>query len=326
MTRSATQLQDALARGKFDEARGLLEQQLALGELFDPRTDGLWAHLADQIAEAIATAGGRRGVLAFWEQLRDFFLEVIEPEWGHAHKGHIYFRLGFSVAREDFQRALREFTLAYHEDVALERSRGGSPSEVAARSYRYSAYVALVIFERIATFDMEPAAREGFVRQLVGVSFNAAIAGQSVVPHDVHQALSMIVPAPALEIARALYGELTEVGSREAPFAIVAATEALLESVLLGKLLYGVSTQPSDRRLAKATLGPLFEEAVKRKVVPVAPIQAACQLVCLFRNRVHPGNEMRQEHQLTARVANTLKVLLELALVEWAQYASPTQR
>jgi hypothetical protein len=148
-----TELVNLLNSRRFNDARDLLQQHLQSGQLLDPRVDRLWAPIADTIAQAIQADSGIDATVPFWEALRDFFVTSIEPLWGHAHKGHINFRLAFAVAKRDFARARCELELAYQQDILLETAKGGTPDEITLRSYNYSAYVALTIFERIQDAD-----------------------------------------------------------------------------------------------------------------------------------------------------------------------------
>jgi hypothetical protein len=103
-----TDLANLLESRRFNDARELFQQHLRSGQLLDPRTDHLWAPIADTIAQAIQADAGIDATVPFWEALRDFFVTSIEPIWGHAHKGHIGFRLAFAIAKQDFARARRE--------------------------------------------------------------------------------------------------------------------------------------------------------------------------------------------------------------------------
>src|SRR5262245_20087908 len=96
-----SRLANLLQGQRVNDARHLLQQRIASGELFDPRTDRQWAPIADDIAAIVSDASGPDATIPFWEALLDFFTHAIEPVWGHAHKGHIYFRLANAVARHD---------------------------------------------------------------------------------------------------------------------------------------------------------------------------------------------------------------------------------
>jgi hypothetical protein len=305
---------------RFNDARELLQQHLRSGQLLDPRTDDLWAPLADTIAQAIQAHSGIDATVPFWEALQNFFVTSIEPLWGHAHKGHIYFRLAFAVALQDFARARHELELAYQQDILLETAKGGTPDEITLRSYNYSAYAALTIFERIQDADFPTIAdKEQFVSQLFGPSFDAAIAGMVVQPGLVQGALTAVVPPTALPMCQARYEELQAAASLALPFAIVSLTGTVLESLLIADLYHrkGLTTLSNGKNILTVELGPLLQEAIQQAVFPTASVRAACQLVQIFRNRLHPGNELRQQYKLVPRVAMTLRVLFELALLEW---------
>ncbi len=315
-----TLLAELLNKGKFDDARNILQRQLLSGELLDPRTDRLWAQLADSIASKIQAALGLDATVLFWEALRDFFVSSIEPVWGHAHKGHIYFRLGFAVAKRDFARARYEFEMAYKEDILLEAAKGGALDEITQRSYRYSAYVALTILERIDDADFPTTSeKEQFVDQLFGRSFDAAIMGGAVRPSLVQDALAAIATPKTLPACQALYCELQKAASLDLSFAMASLIGTVLESLLVADLYdrKSLTRLSSGKDLLRAELGPLLQEAIGRSIFRTTTVRAAFQLVQIFRNRLHPGNELRQKYKLVPRVATTLKVLFELALLEW---------
>jgi len=315
-----TQLMMHLQAHRLEEARELLQKNLASGELLDPRSDQQWAPMADSIATTIMATFGPDATISFWEALLDFFVHSIEPVWGHAHKGHIYFRLANPVARQDLARAIDLFEKAYREDILLEQAKGGTPAEVLRRSQHYSAYVALAILERIANDDFDNSGdRELFWDNLFNPSFDAAIKGGFVRPELLQEALTVLVPAPALVVCLPLYNELNQISTQNLPFATVSLTGAVLESLLLGILHHQekIATLPNGRSIFKVELGSLLREAIVQGIFPTSTVQVAFQLVHIFRNRLHPGNELQQKFKLTARVSNTLKVFFELALLEW---------
>jgi hypothetical protein len=314
-----TALEILIADKKFTEARELLEQRLLSGELIDPREDSLWARLADRIATAIQTDAGSGANILFWEALTDFFTGQIEPAWGRAHKGHLYFRIGFAAARQDLAKARVAFEKAYEEDIELQKGRGTAPNDAFQLASSQSAYVALVILERIDDSDfVDPKEKEEFLNQVFGPSFDAAIINQIENPEAVDKALTALLPNAGLVACRTLYNELQRVNALALPFATCWATGDVLESVLLGLLYHGRGIKtigPKD--ILKVELGPLFKEAERLSIFPSESVAAACKLVYIFRNRIHPGNELRQKYKLTQRTARTIKNLFDRALLEW---------
>jgi hypothetical protein len=107
--------------------------------------------------------------------------------------------------------------------------------------------------------------------------------------------------------------------------ATISLAGSFLESVLLGILYYKHShkTNSTGKDIRELQLGTLFAEAdllatTGKKVFPSDSIEASCKTIHMFRNRLHPGNELKQKYKLTERVAVTVKNLLDSALLDWS--------
>ncbi len=319
-----TRLETLIGKRDFDRARGLLECQLSAGEILDPRTDQEWTPVADLIAAHISAEEGLDATVEYWEALLRFFVEVIEPEWGHSHKGHIYFRLGLLEARRDLIAARQRLEEARAEDNILRRSQASSEEEAARLAMQSSSYVALALLERIDDEDFSSAhERSQFMDNLFGTSFDAAISGGIVNPQLVNTALKKLLPASAYEPTVTLHDELTAASAAGLSFSTVSLTGTVLESVLVNILHSNMDIQrlslSNDKETLKAELGPLLKESRFLELFPSSSIEAGFRLVHIFRNRLHPGNELQQKHKLTMRVAMTVKILFELLLIDWAK-------
>jgi len=315
-----TDFDEHLTACRFEEARDLLQAELASGRLLDPTLDPYWPRIADRLAGEIDKKFGTLEVVAFWESMRDFFMDKIEPVWGHAHKGHIYFRLGLASLPHDFVRGKKELEAAYQEDLALEKTDRGAP-----QAYSQSAYVVLTILERIDDSEFaNQADKQRFTDQLFH-SFNAAIFGIAVQTDKVEMAIKRISPPDGLMSCLAAYGELREARKQQLSFATVSLTGTVLEALLLAELYHRrkVSRLPNGDSILKVELGALMKEAVQLSVFPTDSIRAAFHLVHIFRNRLHPGNELGQTYKLSSRVAWTVSVFFELAVLEWSKNFSP---
>jgi len=320
-----TQLCQLLLAKDFDNARLLLQSHLQSAEIFDPRSDREWAPIADSIAAEFSKSSGLNATIPFWEGLLEFFLHVLEPTWGHCHKGHIYFRLGILYVRRDLSTARQHLTKAREEDMLLKRAIASSEEQAIALAQQSSSYVALALLERIKDDDFASSPeKEAFLDHLFGPSFDAAIQGQDVDPALLQEALRALVPAQGIQDCIALHRELSTASQLGLPYAVVMLTGTVLEAVLLAILYYdkAVSCTAAGKDILRVELGTLFHEAITHGIFPNSNIQAAAQLVHLFRNRIHPGNESRQTHRLTPRVAITLKTMFELSLVLWKNEAT----
>lgn len=323
-----TRLSALLISHEFEGAWLLLQSNLSGGDIIDPRMDHQWASIADQITAHVAEEHGFVETIHYWEKLLGFFLGTIEPKWGHVHKGHIYFRLGMLEARRDFAKAKGWLGEARKEDLLLKASQCTSKEEAQEQAMESSSYVALALLERIEDSDFTtPQEKSQFMDNLFGVSFDAAIRGKLIKTDLVESALATIVPSTCLRGCISLHNELEKASQARIPFACVSLVGAVLESILLAFLYTKLNIlKLSNRRdILSAELGHLLEEAISREIFPNKSVQAACQMVHIFRNRLHPGNEMRQSNKLTMRIAITLRVLLELTVLEWSHAMRETR-
>jgi hypothetical protein len=320
--RENSKLNDLLHERKFGEATLLLKSHLKAAEVIDPSNDRTWAPYADMISFKIRSDNGEGAFMAFWQELLQFFEEDLEPTWGHLHKGHILFRLGLVRLSDDVAAARKYLEKALDEDRRLEKKRVGlEETDVEKAVRKYSSYVTLCIVERIEDehFDSETDKRK-FFRDLFSLSFDAAIFGRAVRQGLVEKAVSNIVAQQGLEQVLAIKKELDLTFERRLPVATVSLAGAFLESVLLTVLYYEKCVRTvKGRNILEVELGKLIGEATEKDVFPSDAIRATCQVIHIFRNRLHPGNELLQKYKLTDRVATTLKILLDLALVDWAK-------
>jgi hypothetical protein len=322
--RMNSKLDDLLSQGRSAEATSLLENHLAAAEIIDPSNDKSWAPYADQISFKILTDKGQDASIAFWQELLNFFVKDLEPKWGHLHKGHILFRLGLAMLSNDMSTAKKHIQEALDEDRLLEKKRSWGKSVDVEKSIRpYSSYVTLCIIERIEDEDFESdIEKQKFFSEFFSTSFDAAIMRREVNQILVEKAVNRIVPQEGLEQALGIKRELDLAFERRLPIATVSLAGAFLESVLLSILYYKTSLRIVEGNdILGIQLGKLLREASKKGVFPSDAIRATCQVIHIFRNRLHPGNELRQRYKLTDRVAATLKILLDLALLEWERRA-----
>lgn len=254
-----------------------------------------------------------------------FFEEDLEPTWGHLHKGHILFRLGLAKLVDDVATAKTYLEKALDEDRLLKKEQAGSKTiDIEKAVRKYSSYVMLCIIERIEDehFDSDTE-KQRFFQELVSPSFDAAIMRQEVKPELIQESIKQIVPQQALEQTLEARQELDIVYAQRLQMATVSLAGAFLENILLGILYHPLGLRTvQNKDILKVELGPLLKAAILHQVFPSDSIKATCQIIHIFRNRFHPGNELRQNYKLTPRVAATLKILLDLALVGWASQIS----
>lgn len=324
-----TKLNELLDAGRLIEAESLLKDNLSNAEMIDPSNGESWARYADQIGGGMGKNVDRYN---FWERLSIFFKDDLEPKWGHLHKGHIFFRLGWTKLYENVESAKSWLEKALEEDHLLEKSKGTGDVDRAVTDY--SAYVALCLIERIEDSHFNSGKeKQKFFEELLSPSFNSAIIGKEMNTELVNKSIEKIVPKESLTQALDIKQELDAACTHRLQTATIALAGSLLESVLLGVLYYnhGLKTVQRkkngkyiDQDIRKLDLGSLLQEADRikktgKKTFPSDSIEASCKTIHFFRNRLHPGNELTQKYKLTDRVSVTLKILLDSALVDWSK-------
>ena len=308
-----TVFEELLEASKFDEATALLQRDLAAGQLIDPRSDPHWSTFADVLGRKLGEQKGIEEVIQFWETLLAFFIHDIEPKWGHAHKGHIYFRLGLAVLQSDLQKGKHQLELAYSDDVILQ-AKPGRPDATTQ-----SAYIVLAILERIEDSEFANSEdKQTFINRLFK-AFDTALAGAAVKPQLIEDALAIIAPPEGLSMCRSIYAELQRANNHWMPFALVSLTGTLLESLILADLYYRkqIKELEGERDILTAQLGLLLQAASNQNLPSKSKL--AFKLIHLFRNRLHPGNEIRQKYKLVPQVAMTIKVFCEFAILDWSK-------
>lgn len=322
MTRQ-TELNKLLDAAKFREARELFQAQLLEGTVLDPRDDQQWGPFANRIALAIRKAQGDRAAVQFWEALRDFFINEIERVWGRVHKAHIYFRLGLSRLVFSISKGKEALEEVLREAEATEQAKGSSSKHIEQRLLTSRSYTALAILERVEDENFaDVQQKQKFLGQLFR-SLDAAFHNQTFDPEVVEESLTTIVPDEGLSASKAINKELIEASLRRLRISTVSLTGTLLESIILADLCYTKKRETlryleRPKPVLQAELGELLREAKGDSLFPSESIQVACELVGIFRNRLHPGNEMRRKYKLTIRTAQTIKMLFEIALVDWS--------
>ena len=106
-------------QGRFDEAAAILKAEIVKAEFVNPRDDYSWGIASDILGYRMLEEEGAGAFNAFWEDLLRLFEDDLEPNWGHLHKGHLYFRLGLGNLGDeglDFRDGLVEWEFLEGED------------------------------------------------------------------------------------------------------------------------------------------------------------------------------------------------------------------
>jgi hypothetical protein len=307
-----TKFQELIQTSRFNEASSLLQQELLSGQLIDPRSDPYWSNYAEQIANLLREERGENAVTEFWEGFVSFLRNDIESKWGHVHKGHLYFRLGRSVVLSDIQKGKSYLEAAFEEDKIFEQLIGQPEAN------SQSAYIILAILEQIEDSEFSNAEEKRTFITRFFKAFDTAITGRTVKGELIESALASIVPAEGLSVCRSICKEVQVANNSRMPFTLVSITGTFLESLILAHLYYRkeIKELKEGKSILKEELGPLL--AAASGDLPSLP-KLAFKLVHLFRNRLHPGNEIRQIYKLVPGVSMAIKAFCDFAILDWSQ-------
>jgi hypothetical protein len=318
-----TTLEHLLANREFEAASDLLRHELTAAVVLNPRDTALWYAYADRVSDVMRSCGGISAPEPFWRAMLETFLHSIEPRFGRVHKGHIYWRLAWSVCERSLPEFLHFLELARAEDAETHRLSGKSSEDAEAATADEGAHITLALVERMQQFGLSQDGVAGFLVHIIIPAYNAAVNRGATEYSLVEAAIRNVLAPSDAHHALALYREVTAASEKRLIFATVASTGALAEAVLLGVLrdVHGVTTLSTRSKATEnVELGILLAEVAHRQLFPNPDVKAAFELVRLFRNRIHPGNERRQRYRLTAYVSDIVRVTLEFALLQWASF------
>ncbi|MBU4567129.1 MAG: hypothetical protein KMY53_08415 [Desulfarculus sp.] len=324
-----TKLLRLMQQKKFISAVNVLKEELIAGNILDPRFDSVWAQLADKI---LAAANPERNLyyeLSYWTDWFHFFITVIEPKWGHAHKGHIYFRLGFAHTQDDEKIAVKNFEFAQSEnEIFATNYLGYQGDQVLEYCRGQSSYVALCLLEKMDLLDFaDNLERKTFISRIFSEAFDRAIQHLFPDPKQVGESLTTIIKSPKFnKHATIIFNELLTVANMSLTYATISSLGSLLETILLDAIPESKMIDKKGNKIDKMTLGILFNLADRNSVFPDDLIKASCRLVSFLRNRIHSKNTLDAKYPLTPRASHTLMILLELSLIAWAKTLANNNR
>jgi len=326
--RDTTDIMTNIKEGKFEAATQILKSELLSARFLDPREDHEWGRYAKAISTCIQLKQGPEKSVLYWKDLAAFFTNDLEPIWGRIHKGTIYFNEGLSLAPQSIDEAKNSFERAKNEDIYTLHERGISKTDAEQEAMQLYAYPMLTILSWAAddtSFYVDQKfctvqERIDFWTKLLGPSFDAQWRGERVGHEHVEQAINNLFPSNEhIQMIWKSYEDLEEVCKLRREILIVASTGTVLDAILLNWFL---KKYPNDNdrqnELMKMPLGGLLKETKKiTNGIPEA-VFVAFDLVHQFRNKIHVGNQLRQEYKVTPRVALILRNLLDIAIIEWA--------
>ena len=307
---------------KFHEAATLLKRHIREAEIIDPRRDDSWGIDTDILGYAILDHSGVSAFCTYWQDCLQFFVEELEPSWGHLHKGHIYLRLGTGHLATDLGKAAEYLNKGLEEDrlVAEDRRKSDPGLDVEETVRDSPAYITLCTVRILDLWSYPSEAfKKSFFTDLVRVKFDVIWGPQEVDPRRVQLALERLVP-DRREQARAAKHELDRVFDQRLPLATMSTLESFLKQ-FYHECLPKKSSLPGG--FAPISLVELLAAAQAGKIFPDPTIQTVFQMAGILGSVFPFLQEANIPEKLTPRVllqiSVMIKILVDLALVRWSE-------
>ena len=317
-----------LQQQDFVGATKLLEKVLQQAIIINPRQDETWAPPADQIAYAILDAKGIGAYQSYWMKFLSFFEEVLEKDWGHLHKGHIYFRLGFAYLGSDLVKAKEILQQSVSEDTSFEQNyqkQLGIQIPLKEALVRFPSYVFVHFLALIKDAEiLSDPEREAFFRGLVPTHWDVIWGPKPIDERLVRRAIRNIVSDKMLQKAYDIFDDIQSDFASRNGIGLIGSVTFLLETVLHDQVHRQMRIDSvAGKEIRKTGLGELLSEIWKRKAISNASILSIFRCVNLLAVSVSKSyiNE-DYSSSLTTAMAIGIKILLDMALVEWKNESS----
>jgi hypothetical protein len=234
-----------LTSGQFDLAADLLKTGLKEAGLTDPRDDYSWGVQEDALGYRILAACGAEAFINHHRDFLNYFMKELEPEWGHLHKGHLYFRIGLGLLAQDVPQALAALEQAIAEDslVAAEMCRTGKGEDAAVLTCTFPSYVAYYMIERLnQSTTLADEVREKMFRGMVSLPFEVAMGHTLTPPAMAEIAFKKALPEMGFPTCLEHYRQIGQMEAGGQFLPLPDALAGLLRRILIEIL--GISGKP----------------------------------------------------------------------------------
>jgi hypothetical protein len=319
---------ESIDKKQFVEAGKILKNHIKAAEYVDPRDDYTYGPEMDLLAYAILEEEGPEAFARFHEDFLRFFMEELEPIWGHLHKGHFYMRQGLAYLAIDVSKAYEYFNHGYQEDRLICRDfyDAGQVADGEIRARLSPNYVSLLIIERskpeyFASSDDRQAYFTGLSRLRMEVFWER----HDVELYPIIAAIKKLTPNSEEENLLQAHKEISNNAALDHTFALPPLVSAFLKNLLLNKLYHERNVRNfREKSIRQAGLLDLVDLAESEHIFPNNSLCAFCQMVSILEKELSLKVEDEYSHEIDPvtekRIGYGLKSLLEKALVDWSIY------
>ena len=315
----------------FEGASCLLKDALKKAELIHPRKEDTWVPMTDTLGFSIMRSLGAGAYSIYWDDLLHFFEKELEPSWGHLYKGHILFRLGFGHFSESAIEARHDLDRALSEDIRHEeefQQEIGFRRPLLETLSRFPSYLVLCFLDLIKDEHFtEDGEKARFYRGMAAVRWDAILGAKGIDPDIVTRAVERLLTPEGSEKVFKVRHELDIVLGEKLSAAAVMLCRLVAETVLFCLLGHKHKVKHiNGTELMKADLHAMISETNRMNLFASDAVYTAFKSVALAANNLYRRRVdcSRYTEQVESGLANSLRALLENAIVEWGLGGAPS--
>jgi len=317
---------ESIDNKQFVEAGLILKEHLKAANYVNPRDDYTYGPEMDLLAYALLEDEGPEAFARIHEEFLQFFIEELEPIWGHLHKGHFYMRQGLAYLAIDTSKAYECFESGYQEDrlICKDFFDAGQVADGEIRARLSPNYVSLLILERSKPeyFD-SPLDQQSYFAGLSPLRMEVFWERHGIEQFPIIAAIKRLTPVSETETLLQAYQEICNNTGLDHTFALPALVSTFLKRLLLSKLYHQWDVRTFQKKsVRQAGLLELVDLAESRQIFPNNSLRSFCQMVAIFEIELRLRVDDEYSHEIDPvtekRIGYGLKSLFEKTLVDWS--------
>jgi len=310
---------------KFEDAASILKQELLNAVYVDPRDDYSWGPESDILGYQILEAEGPDAFNSYWIDLLEFFMTKLEPEWGHLHKGHLYFRLGLGHLAVNLEKAKQYIIHALEEDQIVAENYAPQINEAPIDLlHRFPSFITLVILEMLEDIPWSSVdSRRIFYRGLTPLRFDVIWDKKEVESSVVRHALEVLISPSELSMVLKLKKELDIACVQHQSYSPIILTAAFMEAILSSSMKDEIKMERKvEHPLQQLSIDNLLSTAIDQGLFPTEEIASTFQMIHWVKINLLRQEIKSRKYEIKDGtpylIGYAMKILLDRALTVWA--------
>lgn len=323
-----TKLIELVENKNFTESKELVKKYLLSAEIADPRDDLSYYLPVDYLGYEILKENGPQAYCSYWLEIIKLFKENLEPNWGHLHKGHFFYRLGVGKLAVNLDEAKKILELVIEEEEKTyikkyqEELNLKVPFEDGLAKFPENALLVLIDIIGDNYFENK-GEKARFYRGLAYHNWDLIWEPSTIDPDLLLKAIKKIVPEKGYQRTLIAYKELETIFNLKLPVAIIVLEKYFIEVLLYYMFYYKLKiTDIKNKSLDKVDLGDLLREGIKKNIFVDDSVSSLFFLVYILSEKMFKRESKEKDKifnkRLGVNIAVCIKLLVDMALIKWS--------